>query len=182
MSRLKVLMFVLSLSALPLFADPAAAPVKSPNLRIRTGLWQSTVTTNISGELPIPDDVLARMTPEQRKSIQDQMTASKAQNAKPRVSQICITQEKLNNGFQLDNTTHPNCKRTIMADTATAMEVHEVCTENGGTTDVSIHYRALTPESLEGTNHVEMVRQGKTMVSDGTIQGKWLGADCGDVK
>jgi hypothetical protein len=62
------------------------------------------------------------------------------------------------------------------------VEVTEECSDDRGTTSAKVHYEAINSETVNGTIHVDITRQGKTIVSDGTIQGKWVGADCGDVK
>ena len=47
-------------------------------LDVKTGQWESTMTGQTTGMPPIPDDVLNRMTPEQRAKIQAAMQAREA--------------------------------------------------------------------------------------------------------
>ena len=57
-----------------------AAEYAKPN--IKPGLWEVTVTPKVSGEMPIPEDQLAKMTPEQRAKVEAMV---KGAGSKPRV-------------------------------------------------------------------------------------------------
>jgi hypothetical protein len=178
MSMRQILMIALGLSAIPLLAGFS----DSPNFRIKTGLWQMTVIIKMNGKLPIPDDVLAQMPPAQRQNFEAAMKAQEATAAKPRIVKTCVTQEKLDRGFRLDASNEPNCEQTILANTVDTMEVHEECSDNKGTTTSNLHYEAVDPETVKGTIHVEVAHQGNNMVSDGSLQGKWISGSCGDIK
>jgi hypothetical protein len=172
MSKVQIVIRGLCLSAIPLlvgFSDSA-------RLNVKTGLWESTVVTHMSGAPPIPDDLLAKMTPEQRA----RMAASMA-GGQPHTARYCLTQEKLDKGANF-NDTKPNCKQTVVTNTSKVVEVTQECTDDNATTSIRMRYEAINPETVNGTIHVDITRQGKTMVSDGTMQGKWISADCGDVK
>ncbi len=45
-----------------------------------------------------------------------------------------------------------------------------------------MHIDALSPTNFKGTFKMSETDQGKTMNVNGTMTGKWLGADCGTVK
>ncbi len=62
-------------------------------LNVKLGLWEVTSTTNVSGMPPIPDDVLARMTPEQRARMEAAMKARSGEGPKTTVRKECITKE-----------------------------------------------------------------------------------------
>ena len=47
---------------------------------------------------------------------------------------------------------------------------------------MTFHYQAINQETVTGKTHFEITRAGQSMVSDGTIQGKWVSDSCGDVK
>src|SRR5665213_1918902 len=68
--------------SLVLFAE-AAEPIK---LNVKPGLWEIASEGQINGAPPISDDMLARLTPEQREKFQAAMQASMANAAKPTLS------------------------------------------------------------------------------------------------
>jgi hypothetical protein len=45
-----------------------------------------------------------------------------------------------------------------------------------------MHIEALSPTSIKGTIKSSGAEQGATMTATINMTGKWLGADCGDVK
>lgn len=178
MSNLRTATWALALSVLCICSGSA----QTTNINVKTGLWESTVVTHTTGLPPIPDDQLQQMTPEQRQQFQAAMEAARARGAQPRTVKSCITKEKLERGLRFDSP-RPNCKRTILNNTSTVMEVREDCTgEQGMTTTMTAHYEAKDPETVAGTFQLVVTRGGSMMTSDGTIDGKWVADDCGDVK
>lgn len=151
-------------------------------LNVKTGLWEMTVVTRLSGALPIPDDALAKMSPEQRAQIEAAYQAKMSAKPTPEIKQSCLTKEKLEEGFAFNKETNPNCKRTSSQSSATTVDLKEECTTDQGSSTVSIHYVALTPEKVTGTGHLSVTSGGHTMVSDMTVSGKWLNSNCGEVK
>ena len=81
-------------------ADPPSR--RSHQLNIKLGLWEIATQANISGAPPIPEDALAKMSPEQRAHMQAAIEASMAEVAKPRLAKHRVTQEKVAQGFNLD--------------------------------------------------------------------------------
>jgi hypothetical protein len=141
---------------------------------VKTGLWQTTINNHMNGMPPIPDDVLARMTPEQK--------ARMMGAGGPRTVKVCLTEEKLNKGTDFGSNERQNCKRTVLSSTAKATDLQEECTDKDGTYTAKVHYEVTSRESANGTIHVDMNRMGKAMTMDGTMQSKWLADSCGDVK
>ena len=74
-----------------------AADYTKPN--IKPGLWEVTVTPKMSGEMPIPDDQLAKMTPDQRAKVEAMV---KGAGSKPHVYKDCMTPEKIAKGFEME--------------------------------------------------------------------------------
>jgi hypothetical protein len=69
-----------------------------PNMDIALGLWEMTAKGDFSGAPPIPDSVLARLTPEQQPKLQE-MLAGRSQ---PKKYKSCMTPGKLGEGFESD--------------------------------------------------------------------------------
>lgn len=49
-------------------------------LNVKTGLWESTTTSTTSGQMPLPSDMLAKLSPDQRARIEARMNANSAAN------------------------------------------------------------------------------------------------------
>ncbi|HEY5102749.1 MAG TPA: DUF3617 domain-containing protein [Steroidobacteraceae bacterium] len=158
----------------------AATNAADVALNVKTGLWQSTITVQTSGQLPIPEADLAKMSPEQRQHIEAAMKAAVASAAQPHTVASCVTAEQLRKGL-LFKTEDASCKRTIVSSSSSASEMHEECTGALARTS-TIHFHAISPKEIDGQMHMTVTRDDRTMTSKGTIHSKWLAADCGDVK
>ena len=154
---------------------PALAADNTP-FKVKPGLWEITADIERNGIPPLPPDVLARLTPEQR--------AKLAQQAGPHhsVRKQCITQADVDKGFEpMADMERANCTRTVTSSTATLRAGRITCT---GEMTGSGNYRfeARTPDSVIGNWDATMSHGGSPMTMKGAVQGKWLGSDCGDVK
>ena len=162
----------------------AAAALADPiSLHVRPGLWEMTSSGQASGAPPIPPELLARLPPERRAKFEAAMAASMARTAAPRSHRQCVTEENLAHGFNPEKVPAGagQCTQTVVSSTASVMEVHEECT---GREKVSatFHFEAANPESMNGTIDMVMSDGVHSMNVKRVIQGKWLGADCGNVK
>lgn len=180
MTTRQIVKIGMGLGAIALFAGFS----DTPNFKIKPGLWENTVIVKMNGAMPqIPENALDQMTPEQRQRIEAAMQAQQAAMGKPRIVKTCITQDMIDHGFRADDAKTNQCKTTILTNTATTMELHQECAIGNGSNSVNLHYEAVTPETFNGTIHVETVRPGASnIVSDATVQGRWIASSCGDVK
>jgi hypothetical protein len=158
----------------------AADPIK---LNIKLGLWEIATQANISGAPPIPEDALAKMSPEQRAHMQAAIEASMAQVAKPRLAKHCVTQEKVAQGFNLDRQhDSATCQKKLVTNTSTELQLSETCPESNGSTSIDEHIQLSGSDQVAGTVHFVKSTGGKSMTVDSTIKGQWLSASCGDIK
>jgi hypothetical protein len=168
-----------------LFADAAesakaADPIK---LNIKLGLWEIATQANISGAPPIPDDALAKMSPEQRAHMQAAIQASMAEVAKPRLAKHCVTQEKVAQGFNLDHQHDgASCQKKFVTNTPSELQLSETCPEENGSTSIDEHIQLSGSDQVAGTVNFMKSNGGKSMTVDSTIKGQWLAASCGDIK
>ncbi len=156
----------------------AQTPAVKPALNVKMGLWETTSTTNVSGDMPAVD--LDKMTPEQKARIQAMMQSMMG----PRTTTVksCLTREKFDdNTFLGQKDLNMACKRTVGTNTATTLDLTETCTGDHPAT-IHLHFTAASPTSVEGTMKTTTTNNGRKMDVDGTIAAKWLGAECGDVK
>ena len=96
--------------ALPFLAVHAAdiAPDVKP------GLWQTTVSVQTVGGLPMSDADLAQLPPEKRAQFEVAMKAAMAQSAQPHTSTACLTAQQLRKALAFDFQHNPACKRIIV--------------------------------------------------------------------
>jgi hypothetical protein len=145
---------------------------QTPVLDVRMGLWEMTNTTNIGGQMPGMD--MSKMTPEQRAQMEAAM--KNMMGAHTTVTKTCVTKEKFDKGNFMSS--DEKCKATITTNTQSVLEMKQSCPNEQS----QMRLEALSPTSVKATFTGSGTDQGKTMTVSGTIVGKWLGANCGDVK
>src|ERR1700739_1752508 len=177
MQKRKLFLCVLTCSALPMMAGF----FQQAKFNVKTGLWEQTVVSHSTGAPPLYEDMKAQLTPEQQNKMANAMAASNASAAQPHTAKVCLSQDKMDRGLVQD-ADRPGCTQTIVTNTPTVLEVRQECSEPTGRMVITLHYKALNRETVTGKTHFEMTRAGQTMVSDGTIQAKWVSDSCGDVK
>jgi hypothetical protein len=154
---------------------PSAA--LATQLDVKTGLWEMTSQMQVQG-LVIPPETLARMPPDMR----DKMTAVMQGLKQPHTHKSCLTQEKLEKGFEIDAKTKGRCHRDVETITPNELEFRATCKYEDHQSDMQAHFTASDRETMAGK--VDIKRTGGKGPSEVHVQieGKWLGADCGDTK
>jgi hypothetical protein len=155
----------------------ASTMAAGATLDIKTGLWEVTSTGETTGVPPIPPEVLARMTPEQRA----QMQAAMGLASKPDVSRSCITEKTLQRGLDFGERERPNCRRTMLNSTSRQIDVRMECTGRE-TMNGTFHFEAVDRQTMSGGINMAVTNGANTMTMKRTMHGKWLGSDCGSVK
>jgi hypothetical protein len=159
-----------------------AEAAESIKLNVKPGLWEIASEGKIDGAPPIPEDQLARLTPEQRAKFEAAMQASMANAAKPRLSKNCVTPEKIARGLDIGQHSDAACQKKVVANSSSELQLNEDCSTDKGNTVISEHFQLSGSENMTGSVHVVRTVNGKSMTVDSTIHGKWLGASCGDIK
>jgi hypothetical protein len=148
-------------------------------LNVKPGLWDVTTEGQASGAMPsLSPDAQSRLTPEQLQRLQAIVAASAS---KPVHYQKCVTADKIAEGFNTE--AHPNadCQQTVTGSSSSQVTIHEECSRQEGTMTMDIHLQADSSEQVSGTQHAVMSGGGRSMTTDRTIHGKWVGASCGSV-
>ena len=158
----------------------AMAGDKVQPLNIKTGLWQITMTTAVSGLPPMPADVLARMSPEQRAKFEAAMKKRASGPPKTRTYNSCVTKEKLNKDPFSDE--KRSCTGTVLKSTGSMIEIREVCEVDGVKSDITMQIEALNSENTKGSGHVTAAGGARSMNVSTNFTGKWIGAVCTDKK
>jgi hypothetical protein len=158
--------FTLLLGALPAQAEP---------LDLKLGLWETTVTTDVSGST-LPESALKQMSPEQRARIEAAMKKREANGPKTRTTKTCLTKEKLNRPFSKPDE-DKRCKHTVVTATRTVQDYKIQCTGPESHSGV-MHLEATSRESIKSTIKMNAPR-GAINVE---MKGHWVSSDCGKEK
>ncbi len=175
--RTRLLCLLLAFFSIALWAADKIQP-----LNVKLGLWEVTSTTNVSGMPPIPDDVLARMTPEQRARMEAAMKARSGEGPKTTVRKECITKEKLEKDLAFGDEKNSECTHTVVSSSSSGLEVKLHCANQGVSSDGTFRVDVPNSEAVKGSvQMVSTTNSQRKMNINSTFSGKYLGASCGDV-
>src|SRR5690242_3115927 len=118
--------FTLALCLYPL-ASRAADEFKP--MDVKPGLWETTVSTQMTGMPPIPPEALARLTPEQRAQMEAVLKQRSGQGPRATTSKSCVTKDDLNKPLSFNDTVKQSCKSTIIRSSSSEQEVRLDCSE-----------------------------------------------------
>ncbi len=158
-----------------------AADLVKPN--IKPGLWEVRMVPQVSGEMPIPEAELAKLSPEQRARFEAAMKAALAKGATPHVYKDCMTPEKISRGFDVDKPREDaSCQRKVISSSANELTVHDECNGRDSKTVSDMHFEVKGGTQASGKIKVVSTSGSKTMNFNSTIDGKWLASSCGNIK
>jgi hypothetical protein len=161
-------------------ADSQTAAKLQP-LNIKPGLWESTRTIKRTGALPIPAEMLNRLTPEQRARMEERMKANSAAHTNTTTEKHCVTKEDLERD-RLKLAEAKECTTTVINTTSTTVKAKFVCDQEGMHATGTLELVAADPENFNGSYHSTANADGHTMNVEGTWTSKWLGSSCGNVR
>ncbi len=161
-----------SLASALLCAGICAAQTR---LNVKTGEWESTLTNETSGQLPVPQEILDKMTPEQRAKMEAMMKARGMQGPRTTVTKSCVRKEDLDKPFGNDN---KSCKQTIVTSSATKQEIHMECEMGGGKQVGTLKFEAVDSSTVKGSMQMTASNGARTMNVNSTFSAKWLGSAC----
>jgi hypothetical protein len=169
----RILVFAIWMSATMTWAADKIQPMD-----VKLGLWEVTSSIKTSGQIPIPPDELAKLTPAQRAMAEKAMRAQSPEKNRTITRKECLTKEKLQEGAFGEE--RPSCKRTIETSTSSRLDLRLDCTQEGVTAKVNMQVVALDSENVKGETHMTL-NGNQGAVSDSTFTAKWVGASCGSV-
>jgi len=151
-------------------------------LDVQLGLWETTTTHATAGAPPIPQEMLDRLTPEQRAKFEERMKNRSGQ-ARTETHQSCLTKEQLEKHFLFEDDKGMNCTRNITTATRRKIDASLECNSPTGIKmNGTIKIDSPDSETANGTIHMVSAGNGNSMNFDSTFKSKWLGASCGDVE
>jgi hypothetical protein len=149
---------------------------------VKTGLWESTMTNQMSGQMPIPAEALAKLTPEQRARIEQAMKARASQGPKTSTNRSCVTKEQLNKPMTFNQDQKDNCKSTLVRSSSSEQDIRMVCNESNVQANATVHIQAVDSENVKGNVQITASGGGNTMNSQSSFTAKWVSSDCGSLK
>jgi NACalpha-BTF3-like transcription factor len=153
----------------------ASLPVlAADSLKVKTGLWETTTTMQMSG-VSMPADALAKMPPAQRTQM-EQMMKQMGVGA-PRVStdRSCVTEKDLQEGaFRNAGEDMKQCKYTTVSATARHHEYTFQCAQDGHTASGRMVIDAADSTHVQGSADIKSAAANMSM----KFSAQWLGASC----
>jgi len=149
-------------------------------LDVKTGQWESTLTGQTSGVPPIPDEVLNRLTPEQRAKMQAAIQARSG--SKTTVNKSCLTKDKLDKPFNLGDESTNSCSRTLVTSSGSRQEIRIDCTRDGTKSTGTVKVEAVDSENVKGSMQMSIANGEHTMNMNYTFAAKWIGPACSEPK
>ena len=157
----------------------AWAADKIQPMNVRLGLWKATITTANSGQMPLPNELLSRLTPEQRARLQERMKSQSGADSRTTTYKTCLTKEERDkDDYGLDK---QGCTQTIIMSTSSKLAGKATCVEDGIKYAGTLELEAISPEHVKGSMHMTATNGGDTVNVNQNYEGKWLGASCGNV-
>jgi hypothetical protein len=168
-----------------------SVPAPAATIDVKTGLWEMSSERSTSGmpKMPampqLPPEVLAAMPPDQQARIRAAMQGAWGARSgkRSRVKKVCITRKSLEQGpaFGADDFGR-SCTRNVRANSKRSWDMQVVCNDQGRRQTINVRYEAPRPDTINGTVDIAMSDGNRRMTMQQTMQGRWLGPDCGDVK
>jgi hypothetical protein len=160
-----------------LFAISVSVAGAADKLNVKTGLWEITTVSHISGSPPLPKEVLERMTPQQRAEMAAAIKEQASKGPQTDTDRQCLTQKDLDHPFESADS--EDCTHTIVRTTRTSQEMKLSCTGKHKGSG-SLRVNATTPESMNGELDIKIGEGSDVMTIKSQLKGRWLGPDCGD--
>jgi threonine synthase len=166
--------FVSSLAALAV-AAPALVAAQSPP--VKPGLWEVRSERQDGKQTASSAEAMKNLTPETRAKVEAMMKQQGVAIGSGGANRVCLSKESLDAGRWQGSA---NCKTEFGSRSASGWKWHSVCPQ----TDTTIDGEAVFADAENYTVRTATTRtfRGDTKVTRTTLQAKWLGSDCGDLK
>jgi Protein of unknown function (DUF3617) len=146
-------------------------------LEVKTGVWESTITTQTSGLPQIPDSILSKMSADQRSKMEAAMKGRGGGQPAAATHRYCVKKEDLTKPLfeQSDNRT---CKTKLVDSSSSKREIQIDCEAPQGKGNGTILIEARDSENVKITSRMTIRAGANTMTSNATGTAKWIGATC----
>jgi hypothetical protein len=157
-------------------------PAQAQTPPIKPGLWQVHSQREVDGQkvqMPDMSERMRNLPPEARKQMEAMMKQRGVDmSGGGGDMKICLTRDSLDpSQWQKHQDT---CTTDFSSRTSTAWKWRTTCTDPVAETDGEATF--ISPDAYTVKTVTRLTIQGKPSVTRMTLDSKWLGADCGDVK
>jgi hypothetical protein len=159
-----------------------AADTYTP-LDVKTGQWETTTSTEMSGSPPIPPELLDRLTPEQRAKMEAVLKGRSGQGPKTITTKGCLKKEDLERpSILFGDATQRACRTTVVSSSRTKGEFRVDCALNQMKVTGTGQVEASNSENVKMTVHETMSGGAAPTNITMTSTSKWLGPACSESK
>jgi hypothetical protein len=151
-------------------------------LDVKLGLWETTTINEMSGMPPMPAEVLAKLTPEQRAKMEGVFKARAAQGPKTTTRRTCLDKQKLDKSVAFGDDSDKSCRRTIISSSRSKQDAHLECTDEKMKRSGDLHIEAINPENIKGSMQMTAAGGSSTMNIKVAFTAKWIGSSCAELK
>jgi hypothetical protein len=150
------------------------------------GLWENSMTMKSGGgemdaQMAQMKEEMAKMPPEQRKMMEDMMAkqgVSVGAAGKSVTVKACITPEMASRD---EMPQEGNCKQTSKERSGNTVRIKFACTGKEPSSGES-EYTMVSDKQHKGRTVVNSIANGKPQRMEMEHSGKWIAADCGELK
>jgi hypothetical protein len=173
-SLLGIAWFAATLAVTPAWAADAIEP-----LDIKPGLWEITLTVQTSGLPPMPPEVLAKLTPEERARIEAKAKERAAEGPRTTVKRSCLDEKELHQPLMLTfGGDGQGCRQTVTNASRTRQEIRVDCGKGAPHGGGTVRIEAMDPENVKVSSRWSATDGARTMKMSSTAILRWLGAVC----
>ena len=157
---------------------PFAAQAQTA-LPIRPGLWQIHIDREVNGQKP-PDmsEKMKNMDPETRKRVEAMMKERGIDMGGSGPDKVCYSKEMIDRGRWAHQ--EDDCKTDFSSRTTSSWKWHSSCPKLGSESDGEATFSGSENYVVKTSSVAKL--GGTSRTSHMTITGKWMSADCGDLK
>ena len=150
---------------------------------IKPGLWQVQSQREVDGQktqMPDMSEHLKNMPPEARRQMEAMMKQRGVDMSGGSMNdmKICLSRDSVDPS-QWERT-QGTCKTDYVTRSSSTWKWHTSCREPAAETDGEAHFTSA--DSYTVKTATTMTIQGQMRTTHMTLNSKWLGADCGDLK
>jgi hypothetical protein len=154
---------------------------------VKLGLWETTAKTDMAGmpkmQAPpsIPQEALAKMTPEQRANIEAMLKSRASGGPMVTTTKVCMTKESMSNALAFSRA-DKSCTPKVVSSSSSKHQIHIDCNREGHQMSGDLTVERVDSEHIKG-NMVMKGGQGPRPVDmKMSFETKWVSSDCGSVK
>jgi len=162
-------------AVMPAWASDAVQP-----LDIKPGLWEITLTVETSGQPPMTPEVLAKLTPEERATIEAKAKERAAEGPRTTVKRSCLDEKELQRPLVLTfgGEEGQGCRQTVVNASRTRQEIRVDCGKFAQQGDGTVRIEAADRENVKVLSSWSATNSSRTMKMRSTATLRWLGAVC----